>query len=528
MFRFLKKISDMLAFWGVIAALGAVDVSMEYFCGDSIMRHGICEVVAVAILNGSKWACLLTAIFCVMGVRFRFVAFALFVFVCLIVGVESISRLKFNMGIGGEWYALLMTSSLVEMEEFVVSFLTLDGVLLVGIECGLLVALVIFFVKFCFVGHVGIRSRLLISLAFVGSFAVLPSVGLDCAYISFIPSTVRCVQTYESLKKCINAKCPERYSYAGPEENPLVVFVIGESSCRNYWSLYGYQRDTTPNVCAVSGDVISFFDVQAPCAVTATALRCLITDATIQSLDINQTLPSILKGCGYDMTMISNQGHWHGVDSYESMLFSCCHKIYIADLDLPRPVYDDAIVSVFEKSLLCATNRNAYFIHLMGSHSPFDARCPRRCERFPLHSDPPNSKGLSKDIKKTINMYDNTIAFTDDVLGAIIGLLKMSGRPSMLVYVSDHGETPRAGSWRHAADPDCWQVPMFVWFSDQYMKCFPGMVESARRSANKELQSDWLFYGLLELCGIRGVDGRLSFLSNDFKSPAVRRYKGAR
>ena len=525
MFRMLGKLSGSIVLFAALVILGAVDVALQYLCGDSVVRHSIYEILAVSLLKGFKWACLISAIVCAIGLICRYLALLVFLFTILIMGVEAFARIKFNIGVGGDWYTLLMTSSALEMREFAFSFLTIEFFLIAAVSVGSVIMLTIYFIKYCRTDCFGRLNCFCVIFLMLGLFVVLPSTGLDCTYSRFIPATIQNVRDYSSLRKCVDAKCPKDYLYVGGDMDMIVIFVIGESSCRNYWSLYGYGRKTTSNIESFHRNVIKFSDVQACCTVTSTALRCLVTDATIQDLDINITLPAVLKGCGYDRVMISNQGHWHGMDGYESMIFSGCQKIYIADLNLPRPVYDDAIVKVLSDNISCAPDRVAYFVHLMGSHSPFDARCPKGRERFPLWSSPPDSYGLPREVKEMINRYDNSIAFTDEVLGAIINKLQNLDRPSVLIYVSDHGETPRAGSWRYASDPDCWQVPLFVWYSDQYAERFPETVARLKSSQDKEIQTDWLFHGLIELCGVGGFDRSLSFLSSEFKSPLDRRYQ---
>ena len=334
---------------------------------------------------------------------------------------------------------------------------------------------------------------------------------------------------YQAIRRCSNEILP--YGFASVDKNAelTAVFVIGESACRRNWSLYGYGRKTTPCVDSLpEKNKIAFADVQTPYPQTAVALRYLLTDADVGSNEVSFAFPAVLKHCGFKSSFISNQGHWHGIEGYESMLFALCDsKVYVADMNLPKPVYDDAVIPLVDKAL-SKGGRQAIFVHLEGSHMPMDIRCPKGQESLDVATLMPEDARLPEEVRRTLNGYDNSIAFTDRVLGALIAKLDAIDRPSFLFYVSDHGESPRSGAWRNLQDRDCWEVPMFVWFSDQYAEAYPRIVDAMRRSADRSLQMDTLLYGLVELCGLTGdYPGEKSFLSENFESsPRVVEFGG--
>ena len=83
------------------------------------------------------------------------------------------------------------------------------------------------------------------------------------------------------------------------------------------------------------------------------------------------------------------------------------------------------------------------------------------------------------------NLYDNTIAFTDLILGQMVEMLKSLNRPCFLVYLSDHGETPSSPHWRDASSPDLLAVPFIVWFSKEYRVRYPEIVAAVSALADE-------------------------------------------
>ena len=77
--------------------------------------------------------------------------------------------------------------------------------------------------------------------------------------------------------------------------------------------------------------------------------------------------------------------------------------------------------------------------------------------------------------EELVNVYDNTILYTDHFLTKVIELLKRNAdkRDTAMIYVSDHGESlGENGVYLHAAPcsiaPQAQiHVPMVMWFAPQ-------------------------------------------------------------
>ena len=103
--------------------------------------------------------------------------------------------------------------------------------------------------------------------------------------------------------------------------------------------------------------------------------------------------------------------------------------------------------------------------------------------------------------------------------------LEREKRPAYMVYLSDHGESPSSKGWRTATDRDLWDVPFVIWLSKKFRRQYPEVVAELENARNRPLQSDQLFFGLLRLAGVDGlnVDPTLDFAGSAFvpRSPRV-------
>lgn len=292
------------------------------------------------------------------------------------------------------------------------------------------------------------------------------------------------------------------------EDAPTCAIVIGESATRNNFGIYGYARDTTPCLSSVSNELYVFTDVVSAWHSTMLALRYLFTGATCEDkAHARMLITQAVKKAGYRQTFITNVSRIGAINNVIQHIFDAADEmIYLHELNLQTPFYDDAMLPYFGRTLAAIpTNGQVIYQHQNGSHYPYYPFYPKSKEVY--------SHGT------TIDHYDNTVRLTDFCLGETIKSLKTLHRPALMFYISDHGETPRAKSWRAYNDRDLWEVPMIVWFSDEYVKKFPETVARVRAATSLPLQSDQVLPVLLEMMQIRGwadTESERNFLDPSF------------
>lgn len=398
--------------------------------------------------------------------------------------------------VGNEWLMVLINSSWSEIGEFVRVVTTVSDWALILVVTGAFAVLV--WVLWWQRPSAPTRRSLSVALAFCVPFVVFnraSSPYCDClARIVCDPPFVgggNGFSCYQDLSRA-GAVAAGRGRYVGDGKACLGVFVIGESATRRHWSLYGYGRSTTPSLEAIRGDLVVFDNVRADAWLTTMALRSLLTDFHARrGRPATCSLASAARSVGYETVLLSGQNHWGHVDGADALVFAACNRrIFLSDLNLPTPYYDDALMPLFSREIVEGSSRKALFVHLLGSHLDYRLRCPPSARRFV------SDGGVVSDV----DAYDDSIAFTDVLLGKMLEELRTRGGPSFLLYVSDHGETPGCAS-RSKTD-ELFEVPMVIWFSPDFLRLCPHVVEVARRIATTSLTSDDLYPLFLDLLGI--------------------------
>lgn len=490
------NVLGLLIVTGLVFVLCALDVAAKY-AYMPVARHGTFAILAVSVYRGAMVSSLLLgAAFVLRRFSALFLSLA-FVFVYVIVTAELISQCTFHMGLGGEWYFLLMQSSSKELTEFAMLYLKPLNVLLSVVWLVILVAVEVVVFKWASTRKAIPKRPIAMAIGLIlGLGAIFGmyrfNVGQQASVLEFWSATQKCRSSYLKLAECRNPRLPDRVYADGPV---LGVVIVGESSARSHWGLYGYSRDTTPRLSAVRDDLLVFKDVRAPSTLTGMVLRYLFTAATKEKPDdIRYTLSALCKKAGYRSILVSNQGHWGGRESVEELMFySCDEKKFVADLKLPPPVYDDAIFPLLDQWLDgCRAASNAVaFLHVQGSHSPADARYPKSFAVFKEDlRDKASEKIVGRDHLANFNQYDNSIVYTDYFCSEIVDRVKALHRPSFVLYVSDHGESPSSPSWRTVTDEDCWEVPMFVWLSPEYKRTYNEGVAEIGKLRPSHIESD--------------------------------------
>ncbi|APV37827.1 sulfatase [Pseudomonas frederiksbergensis] len=208
-----------------------------------------------------------------------------------------------------------------------------------------------------------------------------------------------------------------------------IVFVIGESSRPHNWSLYGYNKDTTPNLGKQAG-IFKFNQICTTAPYTSFAVPSMLSLEPISDWDSivsTKSLVSIYRAAGYMTYWLSVQE----VDSFGGIIPQIAAEAQYRQYF--ERSYDGALMSEYEKILnKNDTEKKAIFIHVKGSHFEYSRRYPESFDQF---------KPATSSFKDKITAeYDNSILYTDWLLSAIIDQLKLSKKPSVLVYSSDHGE----------------------------------------------------------------------------------------
>lgn len=296
---------------------------------------------------------------------------------------------------------------------------------------------------------------------------------------------------FEGVRRSVPAPGPETY-----------VVVVGESSRRASWSLFGYPRDTNPELARWLGRGLYLFtNIRANANLTIFSIPLTLTRATPREQWRSAQERSIIglaAQAGFDTHWISNQGQYGIWDRRVSAIAADANHVHF----LPRlsdglseydENYDEALIPAVAAVLRtpAANPKRVIFVHTMGGHFDYRRRVPPTRTVF---SDPAfrNTRVccLPEQRARTSDAYDDTVLYTDRVVSSLIDMLAGLEGTTALLYFADHGERlycPRypLTSFSHgnlipsAGELD---VPVFVWLSEAYRSTYPGTADAAQRN----------------------------------------------
>jgi lipid A ethanolaminephosphotransferase len=300
----------------------------------------------------------------------------------------------------------------------------------------------------------------------------------------------------------------QRYAIAKPR---LIVFVLGETARAQNHGLNGYERDTTPRMR--QENALYFADTESCGTATAISLPCIFSGLGRANFSLNnarsiETLIDVVLHANIRTIWRDNDSGCKGV----------CDRADVVDLtnsDNPRwcsekgECHDEILLDGLEEKLRSESRDTFVVLHLKGSHGPaYYKRYPQAFEKF---TPTCKTNDLSAcDRQSLVNAYDNTIVYTDHVLGEVTTLLKKLSdqfAPAMF-YASDHGESlGENGMYLHGlpyavAPKEQTRVPMLAWLSPQFVQMERWNAACLLEQTKKQRSHDNIYSTLLGLLEI--------------------------
>jgi lipid A ethanolaminephosphotransferase len=300
--------------------------------------------------------------------------------------------------------------------------------------------------------------------------------------------------------------------WLGRKGRSLTVIVVGETARAANFALNGYPRPTNPRLSQIPG-LINFPQAYSCGTDTALSLPCMFSNSGRAKFDPNraarqENLLDVVQRAGFAVRWHENQSGCKGV----------CLRVPTEVLVEAKPRRFYEIADALDETLLRdlpdrirALDRDGLFVlHMMGSHGPaYYKRYPARFEYFkPACKEAQFSRCSTDEI---VNAYDNTIVYTDHVLGELIALLQeedRQGLPTALIYLSDHGESlGESNLYLHgmpyALAPKVQKhIPMLVWLSPRYQQAFAVDTACLLPKRQQRVSQDNLFHSILGLLDI--------------------------
>jgi lipid A ethanolaminephosphotransferase len=219
---------------------------------------------------------------------------------------------------------------------------------------------------------------------------------------------------------------------------PLMLLVVGETARADHFSLNGYARNTNPETTARG--VISFTQVSACGTSTAASLPCMFLHLGREAFQAreheHENLLDLLQQAGLAVLWLDNQAGCKGL----------CERV----------PHEALLVGLGQRLAALPAERRArglvLVLHQMGSHGPaYHRRSP--AERKPFL--PECTTHALQDCRRDalINAYDNSIAYTDHVLGQAIGWLdaQRDSFAPMLIWLPSSTRCSACSGWKPAS-----------------------------------------------------------------------------
>jgi lipid A ethanolaminephosphotransferase len=292
----------------------------------------------------------------------------------------------------------------------------------------------------------------------------------------------------------------------------LFVLVVGETARAQNFGLNGYARQTSPELAR--RDVVNFPHVQACGTSTEVSLPCMFSAVGRRRYDEDRILGQesvlhVLDRAGFQVQWRDNQSGCKGV----------CAGLPQQRLDQAgagQPCagtgqcLDEVLLQGLEGIARDAHGNLFVVLHQLGSHGPaYFKRYPPEFRRFTPACESEDLRTCSD--AEIVNAYDNSLLYTDFVLGRLIDLLEraQATHDTALLYVSDHGESlGEGGLYLHgmpyAIAPDVQKhVPLVMWLSPAFRRDFGIDLGCLRAGAAVPASHDNLFHSLLGVLDVR-------------------------
>jgi len=416
-----------------------------------------------------------------------------------------------------ELISTLFISNKAEAQEYLIAKLNYQHILVIVVFIIVSVFIFLFNKK-----NVPSKAPLsLWMLFFISLFTATisgPVGALASEYVSYVYQTNQLTQLARERSQTL-----EEYKLTiQPDSNAAkkIVVVIGESLNRNYMALYGYERATTPNLSALSQDstsgyqLFAFKNIISPEATTVPALKKVLTNISNKHpipFEESISLIDYFNKTGYTTYWISNQAQLGKFSTPTSVISSAATHVYFSSFESPTenssaPLgtkFDEVLLNPFEKFISKDTSsKEAFFIHLMGSHTNYEDRYP---EKFNVYK---------KKEENSRNLYLNSILYNDWVVYKIMEIAKKYGADAIF-YLSDHSEELGNGHNPVNFDPVMVEIPFVIYASKKYLDKNNHLLDRLKMNINTPAMTDNFFHFIQDFTGVKSslYDSTASFIS---------------
>lgn len=292
-------------------------------------------------------------------------------------------------------------------------------------------------------------------------------------------------------------------------DSPIDVLVyIGESTSIMNMSVYGYPRNTTPELDKISKEddgLIKINNVLATHTHTAWSLLEALSigfneNENYLPINYRKRVPivNLLNEAGVKTTLISNQGSSGTWNQASTVIFGKAERHFSTeskfvgnnDYRLNRPwdhlLFQDYVVKAIN---IDRAQKNITFFHSYAGHGNYLENIPpefrNKVDGF-LESKPEAMlTGKLLGHLPNIDAYDSAIKYVDFSLSEAIKFVKKKKKSTVLVYFSDHGDSVYGGRGHDSTRfiHEMARVPFLVYFNESAKKNYKDLYVKYKKLA---------------------------------------------
>jgi len=394
---------------------------------------------------------------------------------------------------------------------------------------GILPALLLFFVKIKPAPSLlkGLLSRivlLMVALFFLaGLYAAYyksyASVGRNNSYLNKMINPSHFYYTIKYFKKKYFTKKLDylmlgkdaSLSVAQNKKPTLMVLVLGETARAQNSFYNGYKRNTNPYTKDLG--IIAIQDVDSCGTATAVSVPCMFSSLSREKYkneraNAQDNVLDILSHADVDVLWKDHDGGDKGVAKNVTLIDIPMHDDPVSCQN--NSCYDEVLLEGLDEHIESNTKDKLITLHIAGSHGPtYWLRYPKEFAHFKPSCDRSDIDKCTDE--ELVNVYDNTLVYTDYFLSKTIALLKKYKKTYnvALIYISDHGESlGENGFYLHGspyfmAPIEQRKVPWYLWMSDEYAQA-KGINRTCLENKSKKgnYSHDNFFHTLLGYYGV--------------------------
>ena len=314
------------------------------------------------------------------------------------------------------------------------------------------------------------------------------------------------------------------------ERPPALLWIVVDALRPDHLSLYGYKRETSPELAKLAADAVLFRNARAAAPKTIPSVPQMLSSSLYPDLERATTWMELL-----------DAGPWHSA----AVVNNPWVQKWIARLE---PTFDSVAAGswpaeeITGRALAWIDRARdapvAMYLHYLDTHTPYDVPLPYRSMFVDAFYRGPVGLGFGDvagaragaydagDQERIGDLYDGTIAYTDAQLGRLFDALKQRRLydDAMIVVTADHGEEFwEHGSFFHGQSlydellrvpllikfPSSWNAGVEVTAAVSTLDLLPTVAEVMGAAAGIRADASWQGRSLVPLAGGLRGDARV-------------------